>query len=42
MIRYNRGPCMGVSSLLRMSMTTLHADIKTLMMTLWMLAVILV
>jgi len=41
-IGYNRVPCMGVSSLLRMYMTTLFADVKTLMMTLWMVAVILV
>jgi len=33
---------MGVSSLLGMNMTTLFADVKTLMLTLWMLAVILV
>ena len=42
MIGYNSGPCMGVSSLLRMYMTTLYAGVKTLMTTLWMLAVILV
>jgi hypothetical protein len=40
MISYNRGPCIRVSSLLRLYITTLFAGVNTLMIF-WMLAVIL-